>query len=110
MSASSLPVDRPHNLPAHLPSLIGRDAALVLLRQVMLAEGRALLTLTGAGGTSKTRLALALAASLLDAVDFRMGCGWSTSLHSATAGPSLKSLLPAWACTRNRGCLCGTRS
>lgn len=73
MTTSSPAVDRLHNLPAHPPSLIGRDAALVLLRHRTFEEGRALVPLTGAGSSGQTRLALALAASLLDVVSFPDG-------------------------------------
>ena len=47
---------RPHNLPAPLTSFIGREADIAALRQ-LLAEHR-LVTLTGAGGVGKTRLAI----------------------------------------------------
>src|SRR5215471_4963256 len=54
-----------HNLPAHLPTLIGRDEALATLRQRLMQAETGLLTLTGPGGSGKTRLALALADSLV---------------------------------------------
>jgi predicted ATPase/class 3 adenylate cyclase len=57
--------DRPNNLPVQLTSFIGR-AELLAQAQDMLADTR-LLTLTGAGGTGKTRLGIQLAASRLDA-------------------------------------------
>jgi predicted ATPase/DNA-binding NarL/FixJ family response regulator/transcriptional regulator with XRE-family HTH domain len=53
------------NLPAHLPPLIGRDAELALLRERVLGDRAALLTLTGPGGVGKTRLALQLGTDLL---------------------------------------------
>jgi predicted ATPase/class 3 adenylate cyclase len=47
---------RPNNLPAQMSSFVGRDEA---IREVQAAlEGTRLLTLTGPGGTGKTRLAL----------------------------------------------------
>jgi predicted ATPase/DNA-binding XRE family transcriptional regulator len=55
---------QPHNLPAELTSFIGRSRELAMIA-AMLAEAR-LLTLTGPGGTGKTRLALRLAAAVLD--------------------------------------------
>ncbi|HVF10575.1 MAG TPA: adenylate/guanylate cyclase domain-containing protein [Abditibacteriaceae bacterium] len=62
---------RPHNLPAQLTALIGREgeveAACALLRR----PGLRLLTLTGTGGTGKTRLSLEIAARLL--ADFEDG-------------------------------------
>jgi predicted ATPase/predicted Ser/Thr protein kinase len=52
-----------NNLPAQLSSFIGREAEIIEIKQ-LLAETR-LLTLTGAGGCGKTRLALQVAADLL---------------------------------------------
>jgi predicted ATPase/class 3 adenylate cyclase/DNA-binding CsgD family transcriptional regulator len=51
----------PH-LPVQLTSFVGRDAQLTRLRE-LLAQNR-LVTLTGAGGAGKTRLAIQLAAQL----------------------------------------------
>jgi predicted ATPase/class 3 adenylate cyclase len=54
---------RPNNLPAQLTSFVGRDGEIAEVRRLL---GRArLLTLTGAGGTGKTRLALRSAAEVL---------------------------------------------
>jgi predicted ATPase/class 3 adenylate cyclase len=53
-----------HNLPELVSSFVGREAEVTELRQVV-SESR-LITLTGAGGVGKTRLALQLAAELLD--------------------------------------------
>jgi LuxR family maltose regulon positive regulatory protein len=52
------------NLPAQLSSFIGREAELVAVRR--LVAGSRLVTLTGAGGVGKTRLALRVAAGLAD--------------------------------------------
>jgi predicted ATPase/DNA-binding CsgD family transcriptional regulator len=54
----------PNNLPAQLSSFVGRERQLVELRR-MLRKSR-LITLTGPGGAGKTRLALRLAADVLD--------------------------------------------
>src|SRR2546422_349733 len=51
------------NLPSHLPDLIGRDASLDTV--VDLITAHRLVTLTGAGGVGKTRLALEAARQLL---------------------------------------------
>jgi predicted ATPase/class 3 adenylate cyclase/DNA-binding CsgD family transcriptional regulator len=53
-----------NNLPTQLTSFVGRDAELAELGQA-LAEAR-LVTLTGAGGSGKTRLALHAAAAVAD--------------------------------------------
>src|ERR1700722_15684910 len=55
------------NLPAQLSSFIGRRAELVAVRR--LVAGSRLVTLTGAGGVGKTRLALQVAAGLADGAD-----------------------------------------
>ena len=53
-----------HNLPAQLTPFIGRAKQIAQL--VQHAQTRRLLTLTGAGGVGKTRLALQVAIPLLD--------------------------------------------
>ncbi len=53
-----------NNLPIQLTSFVGRDRELSDVRA--LVDGSPLVTLTGAGGAGKTRLALAVAADLLD--------------------------------------------
>jgi len=55
---------RPNNLPTQLTSFVGRERELA--ETSALLDQTRLLTLTGAGGTGKTRLALQLAASVLD--------------------------------------------
>ncbi|MDQ1458371.1 MAG: hypothetical protein QOH28_3991 [Actinomycetota bacterium] len=53
-------VDRPrHNLPAHLTSFVGRESEAGAVRARL--ERQRLVTLTGAGGCGKTRLALRVA-------------------------------------------------
>jgi predicted ATPase/class 3 adenylate cyclase len=54
----------PNNLPAQPTTFIGRDAELAEVRT--LVGSARLVTLTGTGGTGKTRLALQAAAELLD--------------------------------------------
>jgi non-specific serine/threonine protein kinase len=53
-----------HNLPAAVNSFVGRDQELLETRRLFGATR--LLTLTGTGGVGKTRLAVQLAATLLD--------------------------------------------
>ena len=74
LTAPGLPADfpalrtldaRPHNLPLQLTSFVGRERELVEVGR-LLARHR-LVTLTGAGGCGKTRLALQAAADGLDA-------------------------------------------
>ncbi len=55
----------PNNLPAQLTAFVGRDTEMAELRG-LLARHR-LITLSGAGGCGKTRLALQLAAEVADA-------------------------------------------
>jgi predicted ATPase len=54
-------------LPAPLTRLIGREAEVALLRARLQDGDARLMTLTGAGGTGKTRLAIAVAAGMRDA-------------------------------------------
>ena len=58
---------QPNNLPAQPTALIGREADLVTLREMLVTPDARLITLTGPGGTGKTRLALQAAAESLDA-------------------------------------------
>src|SRR2546421_7240739 len=58
------------NLPVAASPLIGRDREVAELRE-LLADGTRLVTVTGAGGSGKTRLAMQVAADLSD--EFRDG-------------------------------------
>jgi hypothetical protein len=53
-----------HNLPVQLTSFVGRQAEMNSLREAL--TGNRLVTLTGAGGVGKTRLAVQVAAELAD--------------------------------------------
>ena len=55
-----------HNLPPQLTPFIGREAVAVEIRSRLEQPGVRLLTLTGPGGTGKTRLALHVAAELVE--------------------------------------------
>ncbi len=71
------------NLPAQLSAFIGRDRELAAVRA--LVESSRLVTITGPGGIGKTRLALQVAAGLLDG----SGDGvWLVEL-APVAGPEL---------------------
>jgi len=63
--------NRPTNLPAQLSSFIGRERELAEIRELLGRDDVRLLTLIGTGGTGKTRLALRLAADVLD--DYKHG-------------------------------------
>jgi predicted ATPase/DNA-binding CsgD family transcriptional regulator len=65
------------NLPAQLTSFVGRLAEVAEIKQLL--RSSRLVTLTGAGGTGKTRLALQVARSLVDA--YRDGV-WLVELAS----------------------------
>lgn len=62
----------PNNLPTQLSSFIGRERAIAELKSLL--STTRLLTLTGAGGSGKTRLALQVAATLLE--EFEHGVWW----------------------------------
>ncbi len=66
---------RPNNLPVQLTSFIGREEEMKQLK--ILLKQTPLLTLTGSGGVGKTRIALQIAADLID--DFAHGV-WFTEL------------------------------
>ena len=60
------PEDRPTNLPMQPTPLVGREREVAEVAQRLLAQETRLLTLTGPGGTGKTRLALQAATDLLE--------------------------------------------
>jgi len=57
----------PNNLPIHLTSFIGRENEIAEVKQEL--DEHRLVTLTGSGGTGKTRLSLQVAVGLLDRFD-----------------------------------------
>ncbi|MCW5851877.1 MAG: adenylate/guanylate cyclase domain-containing protein, partial [Anaerolineae bacterium] len=56
----------PNNLPIQPTVLIGREADVAALRDLLLSSDARLITLTGFGGVGKTRLSLQVAADCLD--------------------------------------------
>jgi predicted ATPase/class 3 adenylate cyclase/DNA-binding CsgD family transcriptional regulator len=68
-----------HNLPAQLTSFVGREAQIRELRTLL--AGNRFVTLTGAGGAGKTRLAVEIAAQV--AADFEDGV-WYVDLAPTT--------------------------
>lgn len=65
---------RLNNLPAALTPMVGRDAELGEVCSLYRSEGCRLVTVTGAGGTGKTRLAMAAASRLGERMPD--GAGW----------------------------------
>ena len=63
-TATARSVEPAHNLPAELDSFVGRERERAEVGRLL--ESTRLLTLTGAGGAGKTRLALRVTAELLD--------------------------------------------
>jgi predicted ATPase len=57
-------LETPHNLPVQRTSFVGRDSEVEKVKGLL--KGPGLLTLTGPGGSGKTRLALKAAGDLLD--------------------------------------------
>jgi predicted ATPase/DNA-binding winged helix-turn-helix (wHTH) protein len=60
------PSARPTNLPAHATRFIGRMSEIRIIKEQLSTGNVRLLTLSGVGGTGKTRLALQAAAELAD--------------------------------------------
>ena len=88
-----------NNLPIQLTSFIGREREIAEVKR-LLATTR-LLTLTGSGGTGKTRLALQVAADVLDS--FADGV-WFVEL-APLSDPALvpAASLRCWACSEEQG-------
>jgi len=72
---------RQHNLPLQLTSFVGREREMREVKDLL--RSSRLVTLTGAGGAGKTRLALQAAADLID--DFAHGV-WFADLAALTDG------------------------
>jgi predicted ATPase/DNA-binding XRE family transcriptional regulator/Tfp pilus assembly protein PilF len=72
--ASLAPPGPQHNLPNHPSSFIGRERELAAVQQLL--HHSHLVTLTGAGGIGKTRLAMEAARELIDAHAYPDGVWW----------------------------------
>ena len=70
---SRLETARPDNLPVQLTSFIGREQEIAGVCRLL--EKHRLVTLTGSGGTGKTRLSLQVAEEMLDNIS-RTAPGW----------------------------------
>lgn len=57
----------PNNLPFQVSEFFGREVELAAVRELLTSPGSRLVTLTGPGGTGKTRLALQASADVVDA-------------------------------------------
>lgn len=96
LNASGLPASFPplktlgtaSSLPPETTPLVGRDRELAELEELIRRPGVRLLTLTGTGGSGKTRLATALAATL--AADFSDGV-FFVPLAGVESGPEMWS-------------------
>jgi non-specific serine/threonine protein kinase len=77
-----------HNLPAQLTSFIGREKEIETVKHLVATHrGSRLVTLTGAGGSGKTRLALEVAAKLCDIFPDGVWFIQLASLSNATLVP-----------------------
>ena len=92
---------RPNNLPLQLTPFIGRERELAAVCQRLEQPDVRLLTLSGPGGTGKTRLALQIAADLFDA--FPDGV-WFVNLAPITDSAFVTSTIAAaWSVTEVAG-------
>ena len=78
----------PNNLPTLLSAFVGREHELAQVRQ--LVQASRLVTLTGAGGSGKTRLALQAAAEMIDTSSDGV---WFADLAPATDGEQIRYLV-----------------
>lgn len=67
--AEAAPRRPPTNVPIPRNPLIGRERELATAQDLLLRDGVSLVTITGTGGTGKSRLALEVALNLLDHFD-----------------------------------------
>jgi len=86
-----------HNLPVQLTSFIGREKEIAKVKGLL--NEKRLVTITGPGGTGKTRLALQVAADLLEV--FSTVCGWSSWPRSLTRLSYRRWLPPPSACANS---------
>ena len=80
----------PNNLPSVVNSFVGREPELAAVRSLVRSDR--LVTLTGAGGSGKTRLALQAAAELLDTTTDGV---WFIELAPVTDGAQIAAVVAA---------------
>ena len=85
----------PHNLPVQLTSFIGREREMAEVKRLLATTH--LLTLTGPGGTGKTRLALQLGAEMLGVADYADGV-WLVELAALEHPGALPQAIAAAFC------------
>jgi predicted ATPase/class 3 adenylate cyclase len=85
---------RPNNLPAQATPFIGRESEIRAVKEKMSDADVRLLTLSGVGGTGKTRLALQAAADLVD--DFEHGVFFVPLAALSDPGLVLQALAQAF--------------
>jgi predicted ATPase/class 3 adenylate cyclase len=85
---------RPNNLPADVKTFVGRQEELDGLRELLVSPGVRVVTLTGPGGSGKTRLALRAADALLE--PFKDGVflvGLTPLADAALVAPAIAEVL-----------------
>jgi hypothetical protein len=83
---------RPNNLPAQLTSFIGREREVKAARKLVRRADVRLVTLTGAGGIGKTRLAQ-VAAELLDEMEHGVFVGLAAARDPALVISTIAQVL-----------------
>ncbi len=78
---------RPNNLPIQLTSFIGREEEMKKIKNLL--KQTSLLTLTGPGGTGKTRLSLQVAADVIDEFENGVWFVELASLHEPDLLPNI---------------------
>lgn len=84
---------RPGNLPVQTTDFFGREAEIAAVVELVQARRARLVTITGPGGTGKTRLALQVAAELVDA--FRDGVFFVDLSNYRTADAAFEAVVRA---------------
>ena len=92
--ADPVPVPAAHALPSPPTRLIGRDVELATLRELITEPDARLVTITGPGGSGKTRLAVELGTCLRDELDWHVAFADLTGLRtSALVLPTIAAAL-----------------